>query len=119
MRRRRHRTPGTQLARAGERTRLLIGDSPLSEVRFKASTLTGTPSGRLDIETVNGTRSEGLTTENELDITGLISLSVVPEADTAITFLPPKRPANPVLAITGGAMLLGAVAWTALDLMGG
>ena len=41
--RRRRRAPLTQLARAGERTQLLIGDAPLAQVRFTATVLGGTP----------------------------------------------------------------------------
>ena len=35
--RRRRRAPTTQLARAGERTRILVSDSPLAQARFKAT----------------------------------------------------------------------------------
>ena len=117
--RRRRRAPTTQLARAGERTRILISDSPLAEVRFRASTLNGTPEGRIDIETVDGTRTAALTQDNLLDTTGLISLSVVPQSDTAITFVPTDRPANAPMAIAAGIVMLGAIAWTAYETLGG
>ena len=119
MRRRRLSGPGTQLARAGERTKLLIGDGLVPKVRFKATTLQGTPRGRVDIETVHGTRTAELGVENLLDTDGLISLSVVPEADTAISFVPVDRPANLPLALAAGAAILGAIAWTAYDTLGG
>lgn len=119
MTRRRQRAPTTQLARAGERTRILISDSPLPEVRFRATTLNGTPEGRIEIETVEGTRTAPLTPDNVLDTSGLISLSVVPASDTAISFAPVQRPANLPLALMGGAALLVAVGWTAWDFLGG
>ena len=117
--RRRRRAPTTQLARAGERTRILVSDSPLPEARFKASTLDGTPKGRIEIETVDGTRTAELNPDNRLDTSGLISLSVVPQADTAITFVPVDRPANLPMAIGAGLLMLGAIAWTAYDFLGG
>lgn len=116
---RRRRAPTTQLARAGERTRILISDSPLPQVRFQATTLGGTPAGRIEIETLNGSRTAELEAENLLDTTGLISLSVVPRTDTAITFKTVDRPTNLPLAIAGGVLLIGAVAWTAFDFLGG
>ena len=75
--------------------------------------------GRIDIETLDGTRAAELQAENLLDTTGLISLSVVPDSDTAITFKTIDRPSNLPLAIVGGVLLLGAIAWTAYDLVGG
>ena len=115
---RRRRAPTTQLARAGERTRILISDSPLAEVRFRANCLTTDPAGTVHVETVDGTRTETLGSDNTIDTTGLISMSVVPRADTTITFVPTDSPSNPFL-VAGGAMLItGAVLWTAWDLMG-
>ncbi|MEM7743003.1 MAG: hypothetical protein AAF409_04760 [Pseudomonadota bacterium] len=119
MRHRRHRAPETQLARAGERTQLLIGNAPIQEIRFKATVLDGDVAGRLSVETVNGTRTEALAEDNRLDAHGLISLSVVPENNTAITFVKPdNRPFSPMVAV-GAVLILGAVGWTAWDIVGG
>ena len=116
--RRRQRAPTTQLARAGERTRILISDSPIAEVKFKATCLTGDPTGTVHLETVDGGRTEPLAADNRLNTDGLISMSVVPEADTAITFQPPDRPSNPVVVALGALFLTGALLWTGWDLLG-
>ena len=116
--RRRRRAPTTQLARAGERTQILIGDAPLAQARFTAQVFDGTPRGRIDLETVHGPRTAELTDDNLLDTDGLISLSVVPEQDTAISFRPIERPSNPLIFVTGAALVLGAAAWTAYEFLG-
>ena len=116
--RRRRRAPTTQLARAGERTRILVSDSPLAQARFKATTLDGQPAGRIEIETTGGTRTAELGPDNRLDTTGLISLSVVPHSDTAISFVPVERPTNPAFFALAAVLLLGGLAWTAYDFLG-
>ncbi|MEM1300204.1 MAG: hypothetical protein AAGH68_13105 [Pseudomonadota bacterium] len=115
---RRRRAPTTQLARAGERTRLLVSDGEIAEVKFKATCLSGTPAGTVHLETVDGMRSAPLGPDNRLDTAGLISMSVVPEADTAITFQPPDRPSNPLAVLLGAVFLFGALAWTGWGLLG-
>jgi len=116
---RRRRTPHVQLARAGERLRLLIGDSPVRTVRFRATVLDGAPAGRIDIETVGGARTEPLAEDNRLEVDGLISLSVVPERDTAVSFVPIEtRRFNPAAAL-GGLMILVAIGWTLWNAAGG
>jgi hypothetical protein len=121
--RRRQRTPGTQLLRAGERTRVVMADIPIDEVRFRASVLNGTPAGRIEIERSGETESEmhvqTLGHENNIDARGLIQISVVPEADTAITFLPVKRPSSLPAVIGGAVLVFGAIGWTAMELFGG
>jgi hypothetical protein len=118
MRRRRFSAPGTQLARAGERTKLLIGDTLVPQVRFKATTLQGAPQGSVSIETVHGTRTEDLHAENLLETDGLISLSVVPKTDTAITFVPVQRPSNPLFFILGTLVVGIGLFWTTRDFLG-
>ena len=115
---RRRRAPTTQLARAGERTKILISDSPLPEVRFRANCLTDTPAGTVHVETLDGTRIAPLGPDNTIDTTGLISMSVVPKADTTITFVPTDRPSNPLFVAIGAMMLVGALAWTFLNMVG-
>ena len=113
---RRRRTlfpPTTQLARAGERTRILIADKPVPEVRFRASTLVGEAAGRLEIETKTGPRVLPLSAEHRLDGTDLKELAVVPEADTAITFIGPQRTGGVGAFLIGSVLVLGAIAWTA------
>ncbi len=117
MRRRRLLQPGTQLARAGERTKLLIGDGHVPKVRFRATTLAGQPQGEVSVETVDGTRIADLGQENLLDTEGLISLSVVPEADTAITFVPVERPSNPLFFVVGSIVTAAAIGWTAWSVL--
>ncbi|MEM0987700.1 MAG: hypothetical protein AAGK00_02380 [Pseudomonadota bacterium] len=118
MHRRRRRAPDTQLARAGERTQLLIGDAPLAEVRFKATVMDGPVTGTVSIETVDGTRTADLTDDNRLDTHGLISLSVVPQRNTAITFVPAQGRPFGAGVVLGGALIIGAIAWTAWGLTG-
>lgn len=115
---RRRRAPTTQLARAGERTRLLVSDGEIAEVKFKATCLAGEAAGTVHLETVDGMRTAPLGRDNRLDTAGLISMSVVPEADTAITFQPPDRPSNPLVVALGAMLLFGALLWTGWDLMG-
>lgn len=113
---RRRRAPGTQFARAGERTTILLGDMPLDRIRFRAVTLVGEPTGRIEMELAEGKRLvEELKGEQTLAAGDLKSLSVVPEHDTAITFLPVDRPSSPLYFLLGGALLLGAVLLTAWD----
>ncbi len=118
---RKRRAPTTQLARAGERTIILVGDDPVPQIRFRASTLAGKPRGRIEIDTGDPLpRTAELAPEVLLDATGLRSLAVIPEADTAISFLPVDRPSSPIYMALGFALFLGAVGWTAWDLvMGG
>ena len=117
---RKRRAPTTQLARAGERTIILLGDEPVPEIRFRATTLSGAPHGRVEIDTGEPLpRTAELAAEVRLDATDLQSLAVIPEADTAITFLPVDRPSSPAYLVLGGVLLAGAVGWTAWDFLGG
>ena len=115
---RKRRAPPTQLARAGERTIILVGDEAVPEVRFRATTLAGDPAGRVEIDTGDPLpRTAELAPEVRLDATGLRSLAVIPEADTAITFLPVERPSSPAYLVLGGVLVAGAVGWTLLDML--
>ena len=116
--RRRRRTLTTQLARAGERTRLVIADEPIPELKFRASTLADTLEGTVEVEADAGRRTQPLGPENTIDAHGLRELSIVPAQDTAITFQPPKRPISSPLVLLGILMMFVALAWTAWDLLG-
>ena len=116
---RRRRAPMTQLARAGERTTILVGDGTQSDVVFRARTLAAQLAGTLEIETAQGRRNQPLADVNALDATDLTRLSVVPDSDTVITFVPPSRPSSPVWIAIGMVFLCAAVAWTGWDLIAG
>ena len=116
--RRLRRAPTTQLARAGERTLILRADKPVPEVRFRATTLDGTPAGRIEIDTGQDLPlTQALGEENLVPGKGLVSLSIVPQADTAITFLPAERPSNLPMMIGGLIVVFGAIGWTAYDFL--
>ncbi|MEM7056861.1 MAG: hypothetical protein AAF557_04685 [Pseudomonadota bacterium] len=117
--RRRPRPPGTQLARAGERTLILTADKPVPEVRFRASSLADDPKGRVEIDRGSGPEVQELGTEVRIDGTGLVAVSIVPEADTAITFLPAEQPGNWPFMIGGMILLAAASLWTLYDFLGG
>ena len=118
--RRRRRAPTTQLARAGERTFILTADVPVDEIRFRATTLTGAPRGRIEIETGDPLpRTADLAEENRLDARGLRRLAIIPESDTAITFLPVERQGSNWVFLVGAIVVLVAIGWTALDFVGG
>jgi len=54
-----------------------------------------------------------------LEVDGLISLSVVPERDTAVSFVPiGTLRFNPAAAL-GGLMILVAIGWTLWNAAGG
>ena len=116
--RRRPRPPATQLARAGERTLILTADRPVPEVRFRAAALVDQPAGRVEIERGSGPEILDLASEVRIDGEELVSVSIVPEADTAITFLPVDRPGNLPLMIFGFVLLAAASLWTLYDFMG-
>ena len=116
--RRLRRAPTTQLARAGERTLVPRADKPVPEVRFRATTLAGPARGRIEIDTgENLPRTQPLAEENVVPGAGLVALSIVPEADTAITFLPAERPSNIPMMIGGLVVVFGALGWTAYDFL--
>ena len=117
--RRRPRPPGTQLARAGERTLILTADKPVPEVRFRASSLANDPRGRVEIDRGTGPEVQDLGPEVRIDGTGLVAVSIVPEADTAITFLPIEQPGNWPMMILGMILLAAASLWTLYDFLGG
>ena len=120
MARRKRRAPTTQLARAGERTIILVGDEPLPQIRFRATTLTGDPAGRVEVDVGDDLpRTAELAPEVTLDATGLRSLAVIPEADTAITFLPVEQPSSPIYLVMGFVMIIIAVGWTFWDVVMG
>lgn len=114
---RRRRAPTTQLARAGERTRLVVADEPIPELRFRAATLADSVEGTIEALMDSGRQTQPLGAENLLDARGLKELSVVPMHDTAITFLPPKRTAFQPATLLGAGMVLVAIVWTAWDLL--
>ncbi|MEM7582873.1 MAG: hypothetical protein AAF560_05790 [Acidobacteriota bacterium] len=118
--RRRRRAPTTQLARAGERTILLVGDEPVPEIWFRASTLSGTPRGRIEIDTGETLpRTAELGEDNRLDATGLKSLAVIPEADTAISFRRIEKPGSTWVFVAGSLFVAAAVGWTAWEFLAG
>ncbi|MEM9140548.1 MAG: hypothetical protein AAGB15_12035 [Pseudomonadota bacterium] len=114
--RRRVRPPATQLARGGERTLILRADTPVPEVRFRAASLEGAPSGSIDVDRGSGMERLDLEPENTIDGAGLVAVTVTPEADTAITFLPADRPSNPLMVAAGLLLVIGAGLWTLWDL---
>jgi len=97
---------------------ILRADTPVPAVHFRASVLDGVPAGRVEIERAAGTEIAALRPEVRIDGAGLVSVSLIPECDTAVTFLPIDRPGNLPLMIAGLALLLGALAWTAFDILG-
>ena len=117
--RRRPRPPGTQLARAGERTLILTADKPVPEVRFRASSLADEPKGSVHVDRGSGLEVQDLGPEVRIDGAGLVAVSIVPDADTAITFLPVERPGSLPFMILGMIILAGASLWTLYDFMGG
>ncbi len=117
--RRRPRPPATQLARAGERTLILTADKPVPEVRFRASSLTEDPKGRVEIDRGTGPEVQELEPEVRIDGNGLVAVSIVPEADTAITFLPVEQQGNLAMMIVGMILLAAASLWTLYDFLGG
>jgi hypothetical protein len=118
--RRKRRAPITQLARAGERTQILTADKPVDEVRFRATVLDGQPAGRIEIDTGDPLpRTAELGPENRLDTTGMKTLAIIPDRDTAITFLNVNRPGS-TWVFAGGIVLVGAaVGLTLYDMLGG
>ena len=118
--RRRRRAPTTQLARAGERTYILTNDADVKEIRFRATVLDGTPTGRVEIESGKGLpRTQALEPENVIDATGMTRLALVPDKDTAITFTK-QYDAGSFWAMIGGMIFVAvAVGWTAWDFLGG
>ncbi|MEM6661985.1 MAG: hypothetical protein AAF666_07385 [Pseudomonadota bacterium] len=118
--RRKRRAPTTQLARAGERTVILIGDEAVPEIWFRASTLSGTPRGRIEIDLGEDLpRTADLAEDNRLDATGLKTLAIIPEADTAITFRRIEKPGSDWMFLAGGVAMAVAIGWTAWDFLGG
>ena len=118
MRHRRVRPPGTQLARAGERTLIIKADIPVPEVRFRASVMEGAPTGRILVDRADGPETLDLQQETRIDGDGLIAITVVPDRDTAITFQPAQRPGNAPLAIAGFILLVGGMLWTSWEFLG-
>lgn len=115
--RRRVRPPATQLARGGERTLILRADKPVPEVRFRAAALSGDPSGRIEVDRGSGLpERQDLGIENAIDGNGLVAVTIIPDADTAITFLPVERGTNPALVLAGLVLVIGAGLWTLYDL---
>lgn len=116
------RPPPTQLLRAGERNRLLIADKAVPLVRFRASTLQGEPAGRIEVET--GTEAKPvlnvvpLAAENRIDGADLLRIAVIPQTDTAITFLPVEPQSSPIALIGGGVLVIGAFVWTLFEMIG-
>jgi len=117
--RRRRRAPGTQLARAGRRTCILTVDTPVPLVRFRASVLDGDPSGQVEADR-GGPLPQISALREQVEISGadLIAVSVVPDHDTAITFLPVRR-ADSMPAMIGGLVLVAAaIGWTVYEFLG-
>ncbi|MGD1922691.1 MAG: hypothetical protein ACFB03_00685 [Paracoccaceae bacterium] len=123
MRWRRLRRPTTQLARAGERTCILTVDRAVPSVRFRATTLQGEPTGRIEVETGSPDTPDmsvrDLASEVEIRGDGLVRVSIIPRSDTAITFLPTETPASPLWFAVGAILVFGASIWTAWDFFGG
>ena len=116
--RRKLRRPSTQLARAGERTCIVTADEPVPYVVFRAASLEGEPEGRIDVRRTAGTETQPLLGENRVDGTGLVDISIVPKRDTAITVrVLTDRPTSMPLAIGGIVLVIGAVVFTAWDML--
>ena len=121
--RRRQRRPGTHLLRAGERTQVFKSDTGVPQVRFRAMTLKGKPEGRVDIETGDPSEptpeTRDLAAENLIDQSPVLSISVVPVNDTAITFVGQEQKNSIAMLLLGIIVVAGATVWTALEFFGG
>lgn len=122
--RRRQRRAHTHLLRAGERTEVFKSEDGAPYARFRAMTLKGEPAGRIDYETGEASTPVAHTTslapENVIELGPILRISIVPEHDTAITFVPKGDPkTSPIYMILGFVLVCIATAWTAWDFIGG
>lgn len=121
---RRKRRAGTHLLRAGERTQVFQSETGVPFARFRAMTLKGEPVGRIDFETGDPAEprahSDALCAENLIENGPILKISIVPEHDTAITFVQRDDSKGSVFyMVLGFAFICVATAWTAWDFMGG
>lgn len=122
--RRRQRRAGTYLLRAGERTLVFQSETGAPFARFRAMTLKGEPCGRIDYETGDlaspSTHTEVLAAENVIETGPILKISIVPEHDTAITFVPKvDRKGSALYLVLGFVFICVATFWTAWDFFGG
>ena len=120
---RRKRRQSTHLLRAGQRTQVFKSETSASFVRFRAMTLKGDPDGRVDLETGDPSSPKAevreLAAENLFEDQDVLSISVVPVHDTAITFAGPEEKGSFFYLFIGFLFVIGATAWTALEFIGG
>ncbi|MEM7422365.1 MAG: hypothetical protein AAF334_01510 [Pseudomonadota bacterium] len=95
----------------------------MPSVRFRAMVLHGQPAGRIEIERERNGHAVSevlaLDTEHLIDGADLVSISLIPERDTAITFLPTIERRSVLVFALGMVLVIGATVWTALDFIGG
>ena len=120
--RRRLRRPATQLLRAGHRARIFASEEGVQSLRFRAATLKGNPAGRVEVETgPGGTAAQRvfkLHPDNTFEDTDIRAVSIVPEHDTAITFVPAETKGSLFYLIVGAVFVAGATLWTFWEAMG-
>lgn len=121
--RRRPRRPATQLLRAGHRTKIFASEEGVQTLNFRAVTLKGVPSGRIEVETGQpGGSSQQivqLSPDNQIQDACIRAVSIVPEHDTAISFEPPETKSSVFYLVIGAAFVVGATMWTLWEAMGG
>ena len=119
---RRARRNRVQLLRAGERSHVLIADTEVPLVRFRAQCLQGEPAGTVEVKSGNAespnTRTFPLHVENIIDASGLVSVSIVPDQDTAITFTSEAQHTSIMMTLLGAIFVVGATLWTAWEFLG-
>ncbi|MEM7213074.1 MAG: hypothetical protein AAF479_14485 [Pseudomonadota bacterium] len=120
---RRKRRPGTHLLRAGQRTNTFESDEGVPEVRFRAQVLQGQPSGRIDVEAGEPDapvrRVLDLQVDNAIIEDRVRKISIVPDSDTAITFVTEQDKPSIFYPIIGAAFVLLATATTFWEFIGG
>ena len=120
---RRKRRPGTHLLRAGQRTNTFESEEGVPEVRFRAQVLQGKPSGRIDIEAGDPGapihRVMDLQVDNAVAEDRVRKISIVPDVDTAITFVTEQDKPSTFYPILGAAFVIVATATTFWEFIGG
>ena len=120
---RRRRRPATHFLRAGHRARIFASDEGVPFLRFRAATLKGDPAGRIEIETGDTGQAAQqvfqLRPDNRFENADIRAVSIVPEHDTAITFVPAETKGFLFYLIVGAAFVAGATLWTLWEAVGG